>query len=409
MSKIIHGKNFRKLTAFCVIIAFVCQVSLFSVPSEDEVIKQLSRAKASYLKKNYGTAKKRVEKIIAVINEKKINRPDILGQCYLLLGAIYESEAEPLRLAEENYRKAKEKYGMLLVEGVDLESLALYRRVVKGEGEKRIIEGPPKEKKKKFPWLLAAAGAAAAVVVAILLLKKKKSVEYDVEILGVEWLDVPAGEFQMGNNFGGGFRDERPVHTVYLEAYKISKYEVTFEQYDKFCEETGHRKPNDFGWGRGKRPVVDVSWDDARAFCDWLSQETGKNIHLPTEARWEKAARGTDQRKYPWGNTTPSCDFANYKGCIGRTMPVGSCPAGASPYGAHDMAGNVWEWCADWYDSAYYTISPTNNPTGPAAGSKRVLRGGAWNTEADYISTFNREDSAPYHAGSRTGFRLCRD
>lgn len=406
MSKINHKKNLRKLTAVCVIIAFVFQVNMFSAPSEAEVIKQLSIAKASYLKKNYGTAKKRLEKIIDIIQEKNIHRPDILGQCYLLLGAIYEIESKPLRLAEENYLKAKEKYGMLLVEGVNLEPLALYRKVVKGE--KRIIEGPAKKRKKKFPWLLVA-GGAAAVVVAILLLKKKKSLDYDVEILGIEWLDIPAGDFQMGNNFGNGFRDERPVHTVYLDAYKISKYEVTFEQYDKFSEETGYRKPNDFGWGRGKRPVVDVSWEDARAFCDWLSQKTGKNIHLPTEARWEKAARGTDQREYPWGNTTPSCDFANYKGCIGRTMPVGSYPPGVSPYGAHDMAGNVWEWCSDWYDSAYYTISPPNNPTGPASGSKRVVRGGAWDAEADDIRSLNREDSAPANAGGHTGFRLCQN
>lgn len=406
MNKTSHGKNLRKCIAVCVIITFVFQVNMFPAPSEAEVIKQFNIAKASYLRKNYGTAKKRVEKIIDIINEKKINRPDILGQCYLLLGAIYESEAEPLRLAEENYRKAKEKYGMLLVEGVNLEPLALYRKVVKGE--ERIIEGPAKKRKKKFPWLLAAAGAAA-VVVTILLLKKKKSLEYDVEILDVEWLDIPAGEFQMGNNFGNGLRDERPVHTVYLDAFKISKYEVTFEQYDKFCEETGRSKPNDNGWGRGNRPVIYVSWDDARAFCDWLSLKTGKNIHLPTEAQWEKAARGTDQRKYPWGNTPPSSDIANYNEYVRTTMPVGSYPSGASPYGAHDMAGNVWEWCSDWYDSAYYTISPSNNPTGPASGSKRVVRGGSWKEEADDISTFHREDSAPANTIPRTGFRLCQN
>ena len=116
--------------------------------------------------------------------------------------------------------------------------------------------------------------------------------DYDTNTLDIEWIDIPAGEFQMGNNSNDGSDDERPVQPVYLDAYKISKYEVTFKIYDRYCEETNAAKPNDMGWGRGNRPVINVTWDEAQEFCTWLSQKTGKNIHLPTEAQWEKAARG---------------------------------------------------------------------------------------------------------------------
>lgn len=200
---------------------------------------------------------------------------------------------------------------------------------------------------------------------------------YDVNGLKIEWIQIPAGEFKMGDNFNEGDSDELPVHSVYLDTYYISKYEITYDQYDKFCDETGRKKPDDWD-GRGKKPVTHVTWDDARDFCAWLSQITGKNIHLPTEAQWEKAARGTDQRRYPWGNEHPTCILANYTSDCGRgSKTVGSHPLGVSPYGVHDMAGNVWEWCSDWYSSSYYSISPKKNPTGPSTGNYRVERGGS--------------------------------
>ncbi|TES92891.1 MAG: hypothetical protein E3J87_03715 [Candidatus Cloacimonadota bacterium] len=163
----------------------------------------------------------------------------------------------------------------------------------------------------------------------------------------IEWVQVPAGYFEMGDNFNEGAGHELPVHTVYLDTYYMSKYEVTFEQYDAFCDVTGRSKPSDYDWGRGDRPVIWVSWNDTKAFCDWLSARTGENIHLPTEAQWEKAARGTDQRRFPWGDRSPDSSLANYGENNMKTMPVGSYPLGVSPYGIHDMAGNVHEWCSD--------------------------------------------------------------
>jgi formylglycine-generating enzyme required for sulfatase activity len=281
----------------------------------------------------------------------------------------------------------------------------------------KVIEKPGRKikRKKKFPILLVAAGLAAVTVAVLLLTKKKDSTRNNAQEVynSIEWIDIPAGEFQMGDNFNEGASDERPVHTVYLDSYKIARYELTFDQYDKFCDDTGKNKPSDERWGRGTRPVINVSWDDAKAFCDWLSKKTGRDIHLPTEAQWEKAARGTDQRRYPWGNSSPNCSTANYAGCCRQTKPVGSYSSGVSPYGVHDMAGNVYEWCSDWYSDTYYSSSPRNNPTGsaiPTVPGTRILRGGAWNSKALALRSTRRHYGHQFASRYRNyGFRLAQD
>jgi formylglycine-generating enzyme required for sulfatase activity len=282
---------------------------------------------------------------------------------------------------------------------------------IKAELERaKMIAKTREKKKKKFPMLLVLAGSAVAAAGILLLLKKKSTDDnrnYDTEVLGIQWIDIPAGEFLMGDNFNDGEIDEQPVHTVYLDAFKMSKYEITFDQYDLFCDETRRRKPDDRGWSRGNRPVINVKWDDANAFCDWLSKKTGKNIRIPTEAQWEKAARGTDRRKYPWGNNEPNCAGTNYNDCSGRTMPVGSYPFDVSFYGIFDMAGNVKEWCSDWYDASYYSVSPLNNPTGADSGIQRVLRGGSWKTPAEGIRVIDRDGFRPENFNSRNGIRIC--
>ncbi len=196
---------------------------------------------------------------------------------------------------------------------------------------------------------------------------------------------VPAGEFLMGSPDGEGYDDEHPLHTVYLDAFWIDKTEVTNAMYQQ-CVNAGVCQENhDYGvaFNGPDQPVVGVNWYDAKTYCEWVGKR------LPTEAEWEKAARGTDGRKYPWGNQSPNCSLLNYVShggaCVGRTAPVGSYPAGASPYGALDMAGNVWEWVSDWYNANYYINSPPSNPTGPNSGEKRSLRGGGWRYNADYV------------------------
>jgi serine/threonine protein kinase len=204
----------------------------------------------------------------------------------------------------------------------------------------------------------------------------------------VEMVLAPAGAFEMGSR-NGDF-DESPVHTVRLDDYYIDKYEVTNELYAR-CVQAGECQPpsssssytHDSYYGNPEfddYPVIWVDWQQAQTFCQW------RGARLPSEAEWEKAARGTHGRTYPWGEGF-DCTKANYGGCSGDTEQVGAFPDGASPYGALDMAGNVWEWVADWYDDNYYSISPSENPAGPASGQYRVLRGGSWSHGAVYVRT----------------------
>ena len=162
---------------------------------------------------------------------------------------------------------------------------------------------------------------------------------------GAEMVWVPAGEFLMGSTDDEGVRDERPQRKVYLDGYWMYKTEVTVAQYRKFCEATNREMPEAPEWGwKEDHPVVNVSWHDAVDYAKWAGAS------LPTEAQWEKAARGTDGRVFPWGNEWDAGACANsVSWSLKGTKPVGSCPAGASPYGCVDMAGNAWEWCADWY------------------------------------------------------------
>jgi serine/threonine protein kinase/formylglycine-generating enzyme required for sulfatase activity len=213
---------------------------------------------------------------------------------------------------------------------------------------------------------------------------------------------VPAGEFTMGSD---EHSDEQPVHTVYLDAFYIDKTEVTNAQYRECVEagacDTPSKTTNYDDADYAQHPVVYVSWDDADAYCRWAGKR------LPTEAEWEKAARGTDGRTYPWGEGI-DCDHAQYSECGGRTVSVGSKPKGASPYGALDMAGNVWEWVSDWYGEDYYSQSPARNPPGPDSGKLRVLRGGSWYGEPDNVRCANRYGYTPDGTNLNVGFRCAR-
>jgi formylglycine-generating enzyme required for sulfatase activity len=221
---------------------------------------------------------------------------------------------------------------------------------------------------------------------------------------------IPSGEFTMGSDKGAP--NEKPEHQVYLDGYWMGKYEVTMRQYKAFVSDQGYAalpytvskySPSDH------HPVTGVSWEDTMAYCKWLSKKTGLTFGLPTEAQWEKAARGTDGRKYPWGNNEPDETLAYFHMKIGKTSRVGSYLRGASPYGLRDMAGNVWEWCRDWYSFDYYSKSSRRNPPGSEAGSFRVLRGGGWAISAEFLCCAYRSHDRPSHRSSDLGFRLCQD
>lgn len=247
---------------------------------------------------------------------------------------------------------------------------------------------------------------------------------------------IPAGKFTMGLPWeSGGGQDESPQHEVFLSGYWIAKFETTFRQYDLFCESLGRGKPADSDFGRKDHPVINISWDDMDDYCKWLSGKTDLHFRLPTEAEWEKAARGTAGWKYPWGNAKPDgkkANFAdrtlleNYKrnhpgeAIKGRlewmdkkakdgyraTAPVGKYPGGASPYGVMDMAGNVWEFTWDWYDGDYYQRSPEKNPPGSYQTGYKSIRGGGWDSHHWMLRSTTRAGGVPGKAADVVGFRV---
>ena len=259
-----------------------------------------------------------------------------------------------------------------------------------------------------------------------------------------DFVYVPGGAFRMGDNFGDGESRERPVHVVDVDAFYIAKHEMTNGEWRKFRDDPGYDDPKFWPSGRvvpkdqvpywtqapnhgggtpgsDNYPVLGVNWDSATAYCNWLSAKTGKNYRLPTEAEWEKAARGTDQRRFPWGNNIDHT-YANYAGA--QSFDTGQLVGfydgtkhgelqthnNASPYGAVDMAGNVMEWCQDWYSRTYYSVSPRKNPQGPASGAYRVVRGGTFFMDSLDLRTYARSAAWPSFQSHRMiGFRAARE
>jgi formylglycine-generating enzyme len=259
---------------------------------------------------------------------------------------------------------------------------------------------------------------------------------------GHDMILVPDGEFSMGTNEGD--RQEGPVHVVSLAAYWIDRYETTNRAFQRFVQSTsrqtlaeqegrsviyrdgGYHTIEGASWwrpsgpeseltGRLDHPVVQVAWDDASAYCQWVGKR------LPTEAEWERAARGTDQRTYPWGEAgshsptamanagAESCCHESAHDGYRNTAPVGSFPLGVSPVGALDMAGNAWEWTGDHFHGYFYAESPPYNPTGPVSGDERVLRGGSWISYPFMLRAAYRGHHTPETRHNYSGFRCARD
>jgi serine/threonine-protein kinase len=208
---------------------------------------------------------------------------------------------------------------------------------------------------------------------------------------GMTLVYIPKGEFLMGSADTDHLAQdmEKPQHSVFLDAYWIDQTEVTNKQY-RPCIEAGVCKPplltgsyyedSEFD----DNPAVFVSWDDAQAYCSWVGRR------LPTEAEWEKAARGTDGRIYPWGDDAPNDDLLTFNGIFDMPLKVKSHPGGVSPYGVYDMAGNVWEPVSDWFDFEYYSNSPSTNPTGPESGTRHTIRGGGFRNGDQYVRSAYR-------------------
>lgn len=227
-----------------------------------------------------------------------------------------------------------------------------------------------------------------------------------------ELIRIPAGRFRMGSDprkdkqANGG---EQPQHTLYPPTYYIAKTPVTNAQYAVFVQDTGHDPPRHWEDGRVPRgkhnhPVASVSWHDAVAYCRWLSKVTGKDYNLPSEAEWEKAARGTDGRIYPWGDRWDASRCNSAEGGKGDTTAVGAYPRGVSPYGVLDMAGNVWEWTRSLYRD--YPYDPTDGREEPEAEGLRVLRGGAGTYPLRRVRCAYRFRNFPGNRGGFGRFRV---
>jgi sulfatase modifying factor 1 len=287
---------------------------------------------------------------------------------------------------------------------------------VKGVCETELLR--PEAKDTIMKWLtLAPQTHPERAKMLALLAKTQASLETPSD-----WVLVPAGEFEMGAEGGQAEPDEAPKHRVHVDAFYIGKYEVTNRQYHTFVKSTGHRPPDNEDpkydlWrgdtmldGIGELPVINVSWDDAVAYCKWSGGR------LPTEAEWEKAARGTDGRTYPWGNDPVTGNRANYSN---ENVTFWDGPAtlarknqfdyGRSPYGAYEMAGNVWEWVQDWYDENYYKNSSSKNPRGPSDGKERILRGGSWRNTPEILRSSNRNKETPTDRRVYAGIRCAKD
>ena len=217
-------------------------------------------------------------------------------------------------------------------------------------------------------------------------------------------VEVPEGEFTMGSAEGEGGADEHPQRTVHVSRFRIDKLEVTWRQFRRFLEAKPLAPPAAPPWGmREDYPATNVVWEEAKAYCEWVGGR------LPTEAQWEKAARGSDGRKFPWGNDWDPERCNSWEGGPHRPASAGSHPRCVSPYGVYDMAGNVWEWCADFYAERAYAEGASRDPRGPATGDTRVLRGGYWNNHPDLVRAAHRYKTASDYRNMNYGFRCVHD
>jgi formylglycine-generating enzyme required for sulfatase activity len=422
------GSSFFKIIVLCLCLLMLHAnlptqtAQMGSQTGSDSYEGTFNWAKRFYMQGKYNDARKKLELLLTFLDPQAIEKQDIavsessrqlLGKIQLLLGAVHEKMGKK-KAAATFYKQAKSTSQQLTATGkpgvaideLDVNALPGCQEHFLGQEEivtsesaydAGLIEkeaNKSKKKKKARLRLIVGAAIAAAVIVTVILLKKMENKfevdpDYDTRELKIQWVIIHGNPLLMGSDSPDAEPDEQPVHQIHLNPYYISRYEITFKQYQMYLDDTGNGTvPSDEGWGRENRPVINVSHQDAEDFCAWLSWKTSKLIRLPTEAQWENAASGSNPfdlspTVYPWGNSPHDCSKANWC-CQQRTMPVGSYPGGASYFGIHDMAGNVAEWCRDWYWEDYYAVSEEVDPKGPDPRTtginfdRKVVRGGSW-------------------------------
>lgn len=379
--------------------------------------------------------------------ERVSSRPDWAGLVY---GAGRASEGEQLKdypptfllsaAGDQNPSLANAQLFMDLTKAGAVAELHVYQRgrhgFGSGVGSSEFADWMPRlQGFLRVSGFLPSASAATAAPASAGASPKRSSPSSPAVNDGYgDYVYVPAGTFKMGDDAKEGLARERPAHLVDLDAFYISRLEITNREWKKFRDDPGYddakfwpagrvvprdqvpywTQANNHGGGTPDSddyPVIGVNWDAATAYCAWLSARTGKRYRLPTEAEWEKAARGTDGRRYSFGQVIDR-QHANYVGAqaYDTVMPVGSFAGAASPYGALDMSGNALEWTQDWYDRDYYALSPRKNPKGPAAGAYRVVRGGSFFVEEFELRASARAQAWPsFQAYRMVGFRPVRE
>ena len=292
--------------------------------------------------------------------------------------------------------------------GIYVEGKKHGRWVLRNNDGQIVQQGSYVEGKKDGTWIFNPGG------------ENERSITYDrsspydrskVDPIRPEMVVIPGGSFRMGCVSGQDcFDREHPVHTVRVESFELSRYEVTFEEYDRFTAATGRNPAGDSDWGRGRRPVIDVSWEDAVAYVRWLSGQTGEQYRLPSEAEWEYAARAGSVTAYSWGNEIGR-NRANCTGCgsqwdTGQTAPVGS--FGPNGWGLHDMHGNVWEWVQDCWNGSYAGAPSDGSAWQSGDCSWRVLRGGSWGIYPRRLRSADRDGDSTASRRGGFGFRVAR-
>lgn len=438
-----HFKQYFICKVFSLVLISLLLLGNLSLQSQNDENVTFSQAITHFSQGHYEQALSLLEEI-----EGSLEKGNTLSRTklYLFYGACYE-KMEKANLAKLYYKKIQDLLhdGLIKqlpeIEAIDYQSLQVYQQVFGNPDDKpdKIAEKDEEKdeyhfrfkkpepispidkqeliyskaklkKKKKFPWLpVIAAGIVVAGVIAYFLFIRKGSEKTEVEVPEIEWVYIPPGEFLMGDNFKEGDADEQPVHAVYLDGYYISKYEISTYQFDRYCKDNGLALHSNLYPSSQLTPAVYVSWFDAQTFCEWLSQKTGQNIRLPTEAQWERAARGTQQFRYPWGNSPPDCSKVNFNYCNYYPRWVDQYPTGQTPSGIFNMAGNVSEWCRDWYDNSYYSQSPYQNPQGPNSGPSKVIRGGCFTSPANEIRSANRDFRSTNESSLNIGFRIVKE
>lgn len=321
-----------------------------------------------------------------------------------------------LDIAEKSLRRASGRLLPVMLQPVALDRLPPFVKSVTvletpGNVPAAVADAVHRIDLERRRALLVKAGAAALAVLVVAAgawsyLSTRSAPTETTGKDGAPLVLVPAGSFVMGDD------EESPRREIYLDAFYIDRFEVTTARYAKFLEATGSSYPPE-GWealdlNRGSDlPVVGVDWNDADAYCKWAGRR------LPTDSEWEKAARGADERRYPWGNESPGPDRANFENTSpepydGGLAKVGGHPAGRSPYGVEDLAGNAAEWVADWYSERFRT-GDVRNPKGPESGEGRVIRGSARFDPPDRLVVTKRYQGNPELRREDVGFRCARD